>query len=92
MIAARCFEALIFDMQNMLLQVLAVYLASWSDPVKYLDNDQALRGVIETVQLLGIGRTNNFMCSWKRRDARLVLNVARFTCHMYPASSSQRGG
>ena len=32
------------------------------------------------------------MCSWKRRDARLVPYIARFICHMYPASSSPRGG
>ena len=32
------------------------------------------------------------MCSWKRRDARLVPYIARSICHMYPASSSPRGG
>ena len=32
------------------------------------------------------------MCSWKRRDARLVPYIARFICHMYPVSSSPRGG
>ena len=32
------------------------------------------------------------MCSWGRRDARRVPYIARFICHMYPASSSPRGG
>ena len=32
------------------------------------------------------------MCSWNRRDARLVPYIARFICHMYPASSSPRSG
>ena len=59
MIAARCFEALIFDMHDMPLQVLAVYLASWSDPVRYLDYDQSLRDFIETVQLLGLAFCND---------------------------------
>ena len=35
---------------------------------------------------------NLSLCSWKRRDARLVPYIARFICHMYPASSSHRGG
>ena len=59
MIAARCLEALIFDMLNMPLPVLAVYLRSWSDPVRYLDYDQALRDFIETVQLLGLAFCND---------------------------------
>ena len=54
MIASRCCKALIFDMHDMPLQALAVYLRSWSDPVKYLDYDQAFRDFIETVQLLGL--------------------------------------